>query len=298
MYIEHGLGAVRASTRLGFADALLCAHRRTTAPIGPLAPSPPWSGHSTAGWAAPLACAVRGAGLLLLTPLELSSAPPSRSQRNFAALSRHFRVYALDLLGQGGSWPGDLEVDPDPELGPLMYRWAGGSRAAAGLTRSNRRRSEHVMAGWVCSKLHSEAGCRQLQVLLRGTAGSSARTPAYTHAHPRKTHTQTHPRTRGTRSAEMWTRQLQEFLRDVAGAGPESPAYVAGNSLGGFLAVNLAATHPGLVKGLVLLNASGWPRWLGFWPAAWRRCCTRCWGWASGAAPWDGGREARARAPP
>jgi len=36
---------------------------------------------------------------------------------------------------------------------------------------------------------------------------------------------------------------------------PDRPAYIAGNSLGGFLAVNLASQHPELVKGLVLLNA-------------------------------------------
>lgn len=44
--------------------------------------------------------------------------------RNFGQLSAHFRVYALDLLGQGGSWPRscDEAPPPDPELGPLMYR--------------------------------------------------------------------------------------------------------------------------------------------------------------------------------
>ncbi|KIY94481.1 hypothetical protein MNEG_13482 [Monoraphidium neglectum] len=96
-----------------------------------------------------------------------------------AALSERFRVYAFDLLGQGGSWPGSAgEVEPDPDLGPLVY------------------------------------------------------------------------------SAETWTRQLLEFMRDIAGVAPGAPAYVAGNSLGGFLAVNLAGQHPEMVKGLVLLNAS------------------------------------------
>ncbi|KAI8465207.1 MAG: Alpha/Beta hydrolase protein [Monoraphidium minutum] len=101
--------------------------------------------------------------------------------RNFAQLSRHFRVFALDLLGQGGSWPADTAVGPDPELGPLMY------------------------------------------------------------------------------SADVWTLQLQEFLTSIAGAGPGCPAYVAGNSLGGYLAVNLAGSRPDLVKGLVMLNAT--PFW-------------------------------------
>jgi hypothetical protein len=43
-------------------------------------------------------------------------------ERNCAQLSQRFRVFALDLLGQGGSWPASQEVDPDPDLGPLMYR--------------------------------------------------------------------------------------------------------------------------------------------------------------------------------
>jgi len=44
-------------------------------------------------------------------------------ERNFAQLSQAgFRVFALDLLGQGGSWPAEQTADPDPELGPLMYR--------------------------------------------------------------------------------------------------------------------------------------------------------------------------------
>ncbi|GBF98208.1 hypothetical protein Rsub_10708 [Raphidocelis subcapitata] len=102
-------------------------------------------------------------------------------ERNFADLSRRFRVFAVDLLGQGASWPAADEagaVEPDPELGALKY------------------------------------------------------------------------------SAETWTLQLVEFVRDVVGGGP---VYMAGNSLGGYLAVNLAAGHPGLVKGLVLLNAT--PFW-------------------------------------
>lgn len=57
-------------------------------------------------------------------------------------------------------------------------------------------------------------------------------------------------------SADNWTAQLREFLRDVVGLAPGERCYVAGNSLGGFLAVNLAAGDPDLVAGLALLNAS------------------------------------------
>ncbi|KAG2483341.1 hypothetical protein HYH03_017789 [Edaphochlamys debaryana] len=56
-------------------------------------------------------------------------------------------------------------------------------------------------------------------------------------------------------SVETWTRQLEDFLEQVVG----EPAYVAGNSLGGYLAVMLAARRPDLVRGVVLLNAT--PFW-------------------------------------
>ncbi|GIL98314.1 hypothetical protein Vretimale_3708 [Volvox reticuliferus] len=56
-------------------------------------------------------------------------------------------------------------------------------------------------------------------------------------------------------SVETWTRQLEGFLEQCVG----EPAYVVGNSLGGYLAVMLAARRPDLVRGLVLLNAT--PFW-------------------------------------
>ena len=45
----------------------------------------------------------------------------------------------------------------------------------------------------------------------------------------------------------------------VMGVDAARPAFVAGNSLGGLLAVYLTAMHPELVRGLVLLNAT--PFW-------------------------------------
>lgn len=56
-------------------------------------------------------------------------------------------------------------------------------------------------------------------------------------------------------STEMWTKQIQHFIENVVG----EPAYVVGNSLGGYLAVQLASSSPQLVKGLILLNAT--PFW-------------------------------------
>eukprot|EP00879_Flechtneria_rotunda_P018963 GHRR01019907.1.p1 GENE.GHRR01019907.1~~GHRR01019907.1.p1 ORF type:complete len:440 (+),score=157.56 GHRR01019907.1:356-1675(+) len=94
--------------------------------------------------------------------------------RNVPVLAQQHQVYAVDLLGQGNSWP----TDPSCKLsGPLRF------------------------------------------------------------------------------SADTWTEQLHHFIQDKIG----QPAYIAGNSLGGFLAVNLAARHPEAVRGLVLLNAT--PFW-------------------------------------
>lgn len=56
-------------------------------------------------------------------------------------------------------------------------------------------------------------------------------------------------------SIDTWTEQLKEFIEQNVG----EPAYIVGNSLGGYLAVSLAANHPELAKGIVLLNAT--PFW-------------------------------------
>ena len=60
-------------------------------------------------------------------------------------------------------------------------------------------------------------------------------------------------------SIDLWLRQLVEFSIDVMGASSSQPIVVVGNSLGGFLAVQMAAQHPHLVKGICLLNAT--PFW-------------------------------------
>jgi pimeloyl-ACP methyl ester carboxylesterase len=53
----------------------------------------------------------------------------------------------------------------------------------------------------------------------------------------------------------MWTEQVEHFVTELVGR----PAVLCGNSLGGFIAVNLASRQPGLVEGLILLNAT--PFW-------------------------------------
>jgi pimeloyl-ACP methyl ester carboxylesterase len=57
------------------------------------------------------------------------------------------------------------------------------------------------------------------------------------------------------------TRQIHDFVEQVVGR----PAYLAGNSLGGYVAVQVAARHPSQVLGLLLLNST--PFW-SFKPAA------------------------------
>eukprot|EP00892_Ulva_mutabilis_P005890 jgi/Ulvmu1/3673/UM017_0087.1 len=58
-------------------------------------------------------------------------------------------------------------------------------------------------------------------------------------------------------SIDTWTEQLAAFIRDVI--KDDGGAYVAGNSLGGLLAVTVAYRYPELVRGLILLNAT--PFW-------------------------------------
>ncbi|KAG2244220.1 hypothetical protein Bca52824_093930 [Brassica carinata] len=60
-------------------------------------------------------------------------------------------------------------------------------------------------------------------------------------------------------SLDLWRDQVQYIVEKVIG----EPVYIAGNSLGGYAALYFAATHPHLVKGVTLLNAT--PFW-GFFP--------------------------------
>ncbi|CAL1394548.1 unnamed protein product [Linum trigynum] len=60
-------------------------------------------------------------------------------------------------------------------------------------------------------------------------------------------------------SIDLWRDQVRYFVEEVIG----EPVYVVGNSLGGYVALYFSATHPELVKGVTLLNAT--PFW-GFLP--------------------------------
>ncbi|KAK4748945.1 hypothetical protein SAY87_015531 [Trapa incisa] len=60
-------------------------------------------------------------------------------------------------------------------------------------------------------------------------------------------------------SADLWQDQVRYFVEEVIG----EPVYIAGNSLGGYVALCFAACNPQLVKGVTLLNAT--PFW-GFLP--------------------------------
>jgi pimeloyl-ACP methyl ester carboxylesterase len=52
---------------------------------------------------------------------------------------------------------------------------------------------------------------------------------------------------------DLWRDQLHEFIQDVIGR----PAVLAGNSLGGYASLCVAAQHPESAAGLVLLNPAG-----------------------------------------
>jgi len=60
-------------------------------------------------------------------------------------------------------------------------------------------------------------------------------------------------------SPDLWLEQARHFIEEVI----QDEVYIAGNSLGGYMAAQLAAEYPHLVKGLILYNAT--PVW-GFRP--------------------------------
>jgi pimeloyl-ACP methyl ester carboxylesterase len=54
-------------------------------------------------------------------------------------------------------------------------------------------------------------------------------------------------------SGELWRDQLQDFIREVIG----TEVVVAGNSLGGYISLCVAAEYPESVLGVILLNSAG-----------------------------------------
>jgi pimeloyl-ACP methyl ester carboxylesterase len=56
-----------------------------------------------------------------------------------------------------------------------------------------------------------------------------------------------------TYSADLWREQLHDFITQIIG----QPVILAGNSLGGYAALCVAARHPESAAGLVLLNSAG-----------------------------------------
>ena len=54
-------------------------------------------------------------------------------------------------------------------------------------------------------------------------------------------------------SGELWRDQLQDFIKEVIGTG----VVLAGNSLGGYISLCVAAEYPQSVLGVILLNSAG-----------------------------------------
>ena len=153
--------------------------------------------------------------------------------RNVDELARTHRVWTMDILGQGKSWP---KADPAPGGGYTEkgFEWGFGPDPSA------------------------EADASKLNY-----------------------------------SCSLWADQVVDFLEAIVKTGP---VYVAGNSLGGYLAVMVASRRPELVKGLFLMNPTpfwgvGVQRllpWTGGYPVpSWVRPVTITW--------WDTIRSASTR---
>lgn len=54
-------------------------------------------------------------------------------------------------------------------------------------------------------------------------------------------------------SGQLWRDQLHDFITEVIG----QPVILAGNSLGGYACLSVAAQFPSTVKGIILLNSAG-----------------------------------------
>lgn len=54
-------------------------------------------------------------------------------------------------------------------------------------------------------------------------------------------------------SSDLWRDQLDDFITETIG----QPAILAGNSLGGYAALCVAAQRPQSARGLILLNSAG-----------------------------------------
>jgi pimeloyl-ACP methyl ester carboxylesterase len=54
-------------------------------------------------------------------------------------------------------------------------------------------------------------------------------------------------------SGDLWRQQIHDFITEVIGES----VVLAGNSLGGYVALCVAANHPELGRGLILLNSAG-----------------------------------------
>jgi pimeloyl-ACP methyl ester carboxylesterase len=54
-------------------------------------------------------------------------------------------------------------------------------------------------------------------------------------------------------TANLWREQIQAFIQEVI----KTPVVLAGNSLGGYISLCVAAAYPELTAGLVLLNSAG-----------------------------------------
>jgi pimeloyl-ACP methyl ester carboxylesterase len=150
-------------------------------------------------------------------------------ERNIDELSKTCRVFAVDVLGQGSSWPSRPATQEDG-LYISIDTWISQITDFATEVGLRERGSEAQSAGWWAAD------------------GLEENTPALSLSFPLFLNPLPHLHT-----------QPPALLSKVMGVSAEQPTYIAGNSLGGLLAVYMGAMHADLVRGLVLLNAT--PFW-------------------------------------
>ncbi|CAI5512965.1 unnamed protein product [Closterium sp. Naga37s-1] len=160
---------------------------------------------------------------------------------------QRYRVWAMDFFGQGKSWPAkDPAPFPAPAAAAAPPAAASASAAALGSDRAGRAAEEEealLLRG-------AEEG-RGGQTESRESSESTEEVVADWGFGPRA-----EPWARDlVYGSDMWCEQVAAFISQVI----QEPVFIAGNSLGGYIGAYLAASHPHLCRGLMLLNAT--PFW-------------------------------------
>ncbi|CAI5977531.1 unnamed protein product [Closterium sp. NIES-65] len=139
----------------------------------------------------------------------------------------------MDFFGQGKSWPAK---DPAPFPAAASARLGASASAAAEEEEALLRGAEEGRGGQRESTESSKSTTAAVADWGFGPRPEPwARDLVY--------------------GSDMWCEQVAAFISQVI----QEPVFIAGNSLGGYIGAYLAASHPHLCRGLILLNAT--PFW-------------------------------------